>query len=265
MFLATYEDVYIDPFAALAKQLLVKIRALAWTHSQLATKVLKEAALVQRTVEQTNSGLAAVLAFVCNSLSWTLNSEEPFYITTTPQGNGFCIKGGSKSFLVEELDHACRIFLLDQVPERHDFFDDLDSIDVFLTRCLHDSSFANKDDMELLEPFLRDFPKGIQRVRAILQKLWPGQIFTSVRCKAAGLTASGKCFACGEREDHLHLFKQCPFYAQTRPPDVFQRSTWCTGIFPRSQIYHDWAQEQKDLPVLPPEMFCACTSDKVFL
>ena len=168
LFLATYEDVFIDPFAALAKQLLVKIRALAWTHSELATKVLKEAALVQRTVEQTNNGLAAVLAFVCNSLGWTLNSEEPFYITTTPQGNGFCIKGGSKSFLVEELDHACRNFLLDQVPERHDFFDDLDSIDVFLTRFLHDSSFATKDDMELLEPFLRDFPKDIQRVRAIL-------------------------------------------------------------------------------------------------
>ena len=110
LFLATYEDVFIDPFAALAKQLLVKIRALAWTHPELATKVLKEAALVQRTVEQTNNGLAAVLAFVCNSLGWTLNSEEPFYITTTPQGNGFCIKGGSKSFLVEELDHACRIF-----------------------------------------------------------------------------------------------------------------------------------------------------------
>ena len=72
------------------------------------TKVLKEAALVQRTVEQTNNGLAAVLAFVCNSLGWTLNSEEPFYITTTPQGNGFCIKEGGKSFLVEELDHACR-------------------------------------------------------------------------------------------------------------------------------------------------------------
>ena len=265
LFLATYEDVFIDPFAALAKQLLVKIRALAWTHPELATKVLKEAALVQRTVEQTNNGLAAVLAFVCNSLGWTLNSEEPFYITTTPQGNGFCIKGGSKSFLVEELDHACRIFLLNQVPERHDFFDDLDSIDVFLTRFLHDSSFATKDDMELLEPFLRDFPKDIQRVRAILQKLWSGQIFTSVRCKAAGLSASDKCFACGEREDHLHLFKQCPFYAQTRPPDVFQRSTWCTGIFPRSQIYREWAQEQKDLPVLPPEMFCACTSDPVFI
>ena len=144
-------------------------------------------------------------------------------------------------------------------------FDDLDSIDVFLTRFLHDSSFATKDDMELLEPFLRDFPKDIQRVRAILQKLWSGQIFTSVRCKAAGLTASDKCFACGEREDHLHLFKQCPFYAQTRPPNVFQRSTWCTGIFPRSQIYREWAQEQKDLPVLPPEMFCACTSDPIFI
>ena len=168
-------------------------------------------------------------------------------------------------FLVEELDHACRNFLLDQVPERHDFFDDLDTIGVFLTRFLHDSSFATKADMELLEPFLRDFPKDIQRVKAILQKLWSGQIFTSVRCKAAGLSASDKCFACGEREDHLRLFKPCPLYAQTRPPDVFQRSTWCTGIFPRYQIYRDWAQKQRDLPVLPPERFCACTSDPVFI
>ena len=156
LFFATYEDVFIDPFAALAKQLLV----------------------VQRTVEQTNNCLAAVMAFVCNSLGWTLNSEEPFYITTTPQGNGFCIKGGSKFFLVEELDHACRNFLLEQVPERHDFFDDLDTIGIFRTRFLHDSSFATKDEMELLEFFLRDFPKDIQRVRAILQKLWSGHVGT---------------------------------------------------------------------------------------
>ena len=79
-----------------------------------------------------------------------------------------------------------------------------------------------------------------------------GANFCIRMCKAAGLTASDKCIACGEHEDHLHLFKQCPFYAQTRPPDVFQCSTWCTGIFPRSQIYRDWAQEQKGLPVLPP-------------
>ena len=72
-----------------------------------------------------------------------------------------------------------------------------------------------------------------------------GANFCIRMCKAAGLTASDKCIACGEHEDHLHLFKQCPFYAQTRPPDVFQCSTWCTGIFPRSQIYRDWAQEHK--------------------
>ena len=145
------------PLCCFGKQLLVKIRAFAWTHPELTTRVLKETALVQRTVDQTNSGLAAVLAFVCNSLGWTLNSEEPFYIATTPQGNGFCIKGGSKSFFVEELDHT--IFLLDQGPERHDFFDDLDSIYVFLTRFLHDSSFATRDDMELFPSFLAGFPK----------------------------------------------------------------------------------------------------------
>ena len=116
--------------------------------------------------------------------------------------------------------------------------------------------------MEFLQPFLPDFPKDIQTVRAILQKLWSGQIFTSVRCKAAGLTASDKCFACREHEDHLHLFKQCPFYAQTRPPDVCQRSSWCTGIVPRSQMI---GPKNKSLPVLPPEMFCARTSDPVFI
>ena len=156
LFLSTYEDVFLDPFAVLGNN-FIKIRALAWTHPELTTRVLKEAALVQRTVEQTNNGLAAVLAFVCHSLGWTLNSNEPCYIATTPQGNGFCIKGRSNFFLVEELDHT--IFLLDQGPERHDFFDDLDSIYIFLTRFLHDSSCATRGDMELFPSFLAGYPK----------------------------------------------------------------------------------------------------------
>ena len=265
LFLATCCDVFIDPFAALAKHVFLKIRALAWTNPDLASKVLKQAALSQRSAKQTTNGIASVLGFVARSLGWELNSDEPFYISKPQQGTGFNIKEGSKSFLIEELDHACRKFLLDHVPERQDYFGELDSIDIFLTRFLHDSSFSTREDMEFLQPFLPDFPKDIQRVRAILQKLWSGQVYSAVRCKAAGLTESDCCFACNEREDHLHLFKSCSFYGSTRPIGDFHDSTWCTGIFPRSPIFDDWVREQNVLPVLPSQWFSVSTSEPVFI
>ena len=86
-----------------------------------------------------------------------------------------------------------------------------------------------------------------------------------MRCKAAGLTESDCCFACNEREDHLHLFKSCSFYGSTRPIGHFHDSTWCTAIFPRSPIFDDWVREQNVLPVLPSQWFLVSTSEPVFI
>ena len=44
---------------------------------------------------------------------------------------------------------------------------------------------------------------------------------------------------------------------QTRPPDVFQRSTWCTGIFPRSQIIVIGLKNKRIYRYYPPDFFCA--------
>lgn len=233
LFLATHEDAFIDPFAALAKHVLVKIRTLAWSNPELATKILSEAARQQGSTEQTTNGIAAVAGYVCNMLQWELSTVEPFRISKRTQGTCFNIKEGSKSFLLEELESDCRSFMINQVPERHDFFGDLDSIDIFRTRFLHDSSSASNEEMELLRPFVPALPSNFQRVRSILAKLWSGQIFRSARCKAAGLGASDSCAACGEREDHLHLFKFYPFYQQSRPQFSSNATTWCTGIFPQ--------------------------------
>ena len=52
---------------------------------------------------------------------------------------------------------------------------------------------------------------------------------------------------------------------QTRPPDVFQRSTWCTGIFPRSQIIVIGLKNKRIYRYYPLIFFVLCTSDPVFI
>ena len=108
--------------------------------------------------------------------------------------------------------------------------------------------------MELLEPFLRDFPKDIQRVRAILQKLWSGQIFYIREVQGGRVNCVRQMFLhVGKREDHLHLFKQCPILCPNQAARCF--STFLHGVLvysPEAKFIVNGPKNKKDLPVLPP-------------
>ena len=82
-------------------------------------------------------------------------------------------------------------------------------------------------------------------------------MLTRARCKAAGITTDDKCEGCDQREDHLHLFKVCGFYDTNRPSSIFHDTTWCTGIFPESELVTEWRQEVASRSSLPLDDFQA--------
>ena len=81
------------------------------------TKVLKEAALVQRTVEQTNNGLAAVLAFVCVGLDIELRRAV---LHNHYPARQWLLYQGRRQIFPRRRTGPC-LSKKNQAPERHDF------------------------------------------------------------------------------------------------------------------------------------------------
>ena len=158
--MATRADPFLDPFGKWALHSFCKLRKMIRKHPGLAVRVLVNAQGLAGKVQQTSNGVAAVFAFLCQELQWSILDAENF-VVLTPQRGEICLAAGSSQHFKDELGVAVRTYLLQKVSCRHDcqLSSNIPDIDIFLTRFLADSDFRSDKDFEFLKPFLQRLPQ----------------------------------------------------------------------------------------------------------
>ena len=235
--LATYRDAFIDPFGKWVLHCFSKLRSrrIARRLPSLASSVMQQAKAlaVVGGLKNSNNGVVAVFAFLCQELGFCIIDPYTFCLESH-SGNRLNIVEGSNQNFRDFLENAVRRYLLRRAAKRHDcdVDDSIPDIDTFLTRFLSDSDFRSESDFKFLQPFLHRLPKDRRYTKAIIEALHSGAIYTGPRLKAAGLCHTDSCI-CGDiPENHQHLFQQCPAYEETRPVRGTEHAlSWSTGVF----------------------------------
>ena len=231
--LATFYDVFVDPFGKWALHCFSKLRKMSRLNPQLASDVLCKAKTLQGTVKPLHNGVAAVFAYLCNELEFVISNASSFILESKSWGE-MCLCEGSNQRFRDFLDTAIRKYLLKKAAKRHDCNIDANIPDVepFLTRFLFDSDFRTDCNFELLKPYLQRLPKDHRYTKAVLETILTGAIYTGPRLKASGLTDTDECSCSAAIENHQHLFLECSLYDETRPRRGSEHLlTWFTGIF----------------------------------
>ena len=261
-FLATFGDIYVDPWAAWVLHNLNWVRSEYWRdRDRLRSDLVRVRSLMRDRPPNlpfplTSGGRVNNLCHIFHQLGWRVASHDEFVVIRQNDVDLNLVMGSRHEFQ-QELARSIRAWLLRQAPDRQDFRPKghTSHVDIYRTRYLLDSSFADRNDMKILESIFAELPQPFERTRAILRSLLSGSVFTGRRLRAAGKTESDKCKACGRPEDHDHLFRSCPRIVASKPSgpafDTLPHDTWCSGIMFESPQIGNWrrrkASQQIDL------------------
>ena len=229
-FMATSFDIFLDPWAKWVMHNLKWLRSEFWRDKQSIQADLEQVRRRMRDgqsryFDPTAGGRVNILGYIFHELRWRISDDDVFVVHRESDTDLFLVRGSNRAFGVE-VARSIRAWLLRQAPHRQDFpkTEQTRHIDIFLTRFLLDTTFADRNDMMILRSFINRLPKPVERSRAIIKALLAGSVFTGKRLCAAGITKSNKCSTCRRVEDHAHLFHSCKLYEDTRPTKQSIRS-----------------------------------------
>ena len=265
-FMATCCDVFMDPWAKWVIHNLKWLRSEFWRNKQTLEADLVEVRHRMRegqayNFDPTVGGRVNILGHIFKELRWQISEHDVFLVHRESDTDLFLVQGSNKAFSIE-VARSVRAWLLRQAANRQDFAKTHETkhIDIFLTRFLLDTTFAERRDMEVLQSFLNRLPKPIERARAIAKALFEGSVFTGKRLCAAGIAQSDKCSTCHCPEDHAHLFQSCKQYQDTRPTKHSIQSmpsdSWHSGIIFESQRAQELRSRAQSPPVFSHETPC---------
>ena len=239
-FMVTSQDVFLDPWAKWVLHNLRWLRSEFWRDKARLQADLAEIRRRMRAgqanaFDPTRGGRINILGYIFRELRWRISDNDVFLIHREFDTDLKLVLGSTSSFRIETA-RSVRTWLLRQAPQRQDFGsqDSPKHVDIFLTRFLLDTTFAERRDLQILQRFLERLPKPFDRVRSILKTLLAGSVFTGKRLYAAGIAKSDRCSSCRRSEDHSHLFKFCNLYCKTRPSKEsicsMSNDCWHSGI-----------------------------------
>ena len=106
--MATRADPFLDPFGKWVLHVFSKLRKMARSNPALAVRVLQDAQRLSGKVQHTSNGVAAVFAFLCHELQWSIVDVDNLVIKTPLRGE-ICLAAGSRQHFKEELGVAVRL------------------------------------------------------------------------------------------------------------------------------------------------------------
>ena len=231
--LATFPDVWVDPWARWVLHILSTYRKLSRTNPNLVKKVCAQAKAFHGI--ETRNGAPVALSRIIKELRWEW-TEDPF-VFAREDDLSFSLVNGSQDFFMRELERSVRRVLFMCSPERCDNPGESRGrfIDMKLTRFFADNDFSNQNVFGAVSDILQELPTTIEHARRILQYIITGSVYDGVRKFKAGIIATDQCEHCGERNTFLHSVKNCSA-AQCPQFDIsFPDTTWATGIFFESE------------------------------